>query len=115
MSIYDRRTKRLNEFGFKNPVIKKENKIFLEGNNMADEKNRPVNKVRIGLVQLSEWENKTKDDKTFSNFTIDVSYYDKEKKEFKKASSFSRYQLFDLKLMIDKILSLRCDIETTEK
>ena len=67
-------------------------------------KNQPKRKVGIGLVQVTEWEREGKNG-TFSNFSIGMSYFDEKSKDYKKASSVSRSQLYDLKTCIDVILT----------
>jgi len=66
--------------------------------------NRPVDKFRIGTVQVSKWINKSKEGNKFSTYTLDVSYFDKITGQFKPASAFSKNQLVNIKLCIEEAL-----------
>jgi len=99
MSIYDTKTYSLKGYvEEKMPDVLKDIK-------------RPVIKVKDGTVSIAKWENKTKDGKSFYNYTIDVSYFDDAAKEWKKTNSLNKTQLSDLRICIDKVLDLTCDIQ----
>tara|TARA_B100001964_G_C13791827_1_gene404827 strand:+ start:32 stop:310 length:279 start_codon:yes stop_codon:yes gene_type:complete len=66
--------------------------------------NRPTDKFRIGTVAVSKWLNKSKEGNEFNTFTIDISYFDDKTGQYKPASAFSKNQLVNLKLCVDKAL-----------
>lgn len=94
-----KKNKHLDEY-FKKEAIQEKNKMSEENKNV----NLPINKFRIGTVALSQWKNKSKDDKEFSTYSLDVSYFDDSSGQYKEAKAFSKNQLLNIKLCIEKAL-----------
>ena len=67
------------------------------------DKKQPTNKVRFGNVQVTEWENTSKDDNVFNTYTIGVSYKD-EKGQWQDGKSYSMSDLMKLRTAVDKML-----------
>jgi len=53
---------------------------------------------------VSKWVNKSKEGNDFNTYTLDVSYFDDSTGQFKPASAFSKNQLVNLKICIEKAL-----------
>ena len=53
-------------------------------------KPKPVNKVRFGPIEVSEWENTSKDGFTFPSFTLKRSYRDRDDQWCEQKISLNR-------------------------
>ena len=72
---------------------------------MSEEKKQPpVAKYRKGLICISKWERKA-EDKIFYNFSLEMSYFDKESDSFKPATSMDETQLLNLQACLQKAIS----------
>lgn len=60
--------------------------------NDNDGKNRPIERVRLGVIQAAIWKNET-DKGTMFNVTFERSFRDKNTEEWRNTSSFGRDDL----------------------
>lgn len=63
---------------------------------------KPNKKWNYGFIEVAQWENKTKDDKTFYTYTVGNAYKDGE--EIKSSNSFTRDDLLKLSHVINSAL-----------
>jgi len=71
------------------------------------EGNKPVGKYRAGKATVTVWENEDKDGNKYNSFQVDKNYVKKDKdgkEEWKTTNSFSKHELQDLQLAINKAL-----------
>ena len=81
---------------------------------MSQEKTKPVQKFRYGLVSCAVWENTIeKDGKTIilQNFTFQRSYRDKETGQWKNTDSFTPQSLGNLLITIHKAATELCRVD----
>ncbi len=62
---------------------------------------KPVKVYRLGTVQASIWENKTKEGKTFLSVTLKKSWKDEESGVWKNGMSYSKQDLGNLFILIN--------------
>ena len=77
---------------------------------MENEKRKPVKKIRVGNVNMSLWENKTKEGKTFFSITIQKSFKNSNG-EWQNVNNFNKNDLSSLSFCCVKAFN---DIEDLE-
>lgn len=98
MTVYDFKSKNLNDYGIFNPVM--------DGNKMANEKIKqlPVKKFRCGNVTATVWKNvitKNNMEVDIFNTTIEKSYKD-ELGNWKTTNSYGVYELNKVRLVSEE-------------